>query len=269
LHVVAQGGLSFYTGAPSLGDAAGVGLRVGDKGTHTSRTMMLDELKQVLAAASANADRADYARAIIEDNCLGKPTVASRRLSNQRIGELYSFDPAVPLFRILRSLWQIDLDGRQLLALLVALARDPLFLATAAPVISLREGAEFAREPMKAALRTSVGDRLNDAILDKVVRNAASSWTQSGHLVGRTLKRRRYVRATPASVAFALYIAFASGFRGQDLFTSGWVLVLDCSPTSAQQLAIAAKRLGLIDLRMAGEVLELGVERLDPLKRRA
>ena len=120
------------------------------------------------------------------------------------------------------------------------------------------------RDPVKAALRDVVGNRLNDEILDKVVRNIASSWSQAGHLEGRTFKKRRLVKATPGSVAFALYLAHQVGFRSLELFTSGWVMLLDCNPSQARDLALEAKQIGLIDLRMSGDVVEINLNRLDP-----
>lgn len=225
---------------------------------------MLDELSTVFRVTRPEARREDYASAIIEANCLGKPTVATRRLTNQRLGELYALDPAVPLFRVLRQLWNLDPSSGPLLALQCALARDPLLEASAPAIIALPIGSEFLREPVKTALRVVVGDRLNDSILDKVVRNAASSWTQSGHLAGRTLKRRRAVAPTAVNVAYAVYLAHASGFRGADIFASAWFAVFDCSPSSGRELALEAKRLGLLDLRIAGDIVELTLDRLDP-----
>lgn len=243
--------------------AEDIGFRFGAKGTHTSRTIMLADLEAVLDAAPGTAKRADYAAAIIEGNCLSKATASTRRLSSQRLGELYGLDPGLPLFRILRRLWTLDAEGHALLALLTAIARDPLLAATCSAVIPLPIGAELQRDSMKAALRALVEDRLNESILEKVCRNAASSWTQSGHLEGRTFKKRRPVRATPATVALALYLAHAAGYRGAEVFSSGWVRLLDCDPGQARQLALEAKRIGLIDLRMAGDVVELNIARLD------
>lgn len=256
------------TSGPRL-DAESIGARFGAKGTHTSRTIMLAELADVLDATVHNASRADYAASIVEANCLRKPTHSSRQLTNQRLGELYALDPAVPLFRILRRLWDLDRAGRPLLALLAALARDPLLTATSQAVLSLPPGAELLREPLKVAVRGAVGERLNDATVDKVVRNAASSWTQAGHLVGRTFKKRRLVQASPATVAFALFLAHSAGFRGEELLASGWVAPLDCTPSTLRGLALEAKRLSLLDLRTAGDLFEVGIERLDPWKRKA
>jgi len=59
-------------------------------------------------------------------------------------------------------------------------------------------------------------------------------------------------------------LARAAGFQGEYMLSTGWVKVLDCGASSALELATAAKRMGLLDLRMAGDVFELNVDRLDP-----
>jgi hypothetical protein len=241
-----------------------IGFRFGAKGTHTSRTMMFEEFSHVLQATAPAARRADYAAAIIDGNCLSKQTVSTRRLSNQRLGELYGLDPTIPLFRVLRRLWDIEADGRPLLALLAAIARDPLLAATCPAIVAMPANAELRRDTMKSALLAVVGDRLNDSTLEKVCRNAASTWAQSGHLEGRTFKKRRIVLPSPTAVTFAIYLAHAAGFRGAEIFSCGWLSVLDCDPLHARELALDAKRSGLFDLRMAGDVVEFNLARLDP-----
>ena len=49
-----------------------------EKGTHTSRTIMFTELRALLATCQPEASRDDYIRAILDENCLGKRTVATR-----------------------------------------------------------------------------------------------------------------------------------------------------------------------------------------------
>lgn len=256
--------LTFFPPTRNRGDAIAAGFRFGRIGTHTSRTIMLDELTAVFTAVPEKGKPDDYLAAIVDENCLGKQTVSTRRLTFQRLRELYALDPAAPIFRILRRLWDLDEQSRPLLALLASLARDPLLLATAEVILSLPEGAEFQRTAMREALTKAVEDRLNESTLNKVVRNAASSWSQSGHLEGRTFKFRRLVRATPAAVAFALYLAHAAGLAVEESLSSGWIKVLDCSASAALDLATAAKRQGLLDLRMAGDVIDLNLDRLDP-----
>jgi hypothetical protein len=260
--------MSLTINTPSTNSRDALGFRSGDRGTHTSRTMMLEELRATLAATSNDARRGDYMAAIIANNCLGKPTAATRLLSAQRLSELYALDPDVPLFRIMRGLWSLDDRGQPLLALLVALARDPLLAATAPSVVSLRSGDEFARGPMRQALRGAVGDRLSEETLDKVARNAASSWSQAGLLTGRTFKFRQQVQPTFTAVALALLLAYASGSRSDALLDSDWLKAIDCPRSQARTLAIEANRHGLIDFRMVGDVIDIGFDRLDPWKPR-
>ena len=110
---------------------------------------------------------------------------------------------------------------------------------------------------MKDALLEATGDRLNEKTLDKVVRNAASSWTQSGHLRGRGRKSRQRVLATPAAIAYALVLGFAADRRGRLLFETPWISVLDAGTDELIELAVAAKRLGLLDLKQSGSIIEV------------
>ena len=257
--MAARSDLNFETGIAALtsGQRALWGFRSGDRGTHTSRTIMLDELSHLLDAVPEAAVREDYAEAVMEHNCLGKRTAATRKLSLQRLTELYALDPQIILFRVLRDLWSRNEKSRPLLALLLALARDPLLRATATAVVRTPQGNEFARQSMKDALTDAVGDRLNEATLDKVVRNASSSWTQSGHFRGRGRKTRQQVEPTPAATMFALLLGFAVGRRGRLLFETPWAAVLDSTSDDLIDVAVDAKRLGLLDLKQSGSMIEV------------
>ena len=233
------------------------GFRSGERGTHTSRTIMLDELSQLLDAVPGEASRRDYAQAVTEGNCLGKRTAATRKLSLQRLSELYGLDARLLLFRVLKRLWGRHASSRPMLALLLALARDPLLRASARAVVATPFGHELGRQAMKDALSGIVEGRLNDATLDKVVRNASSSWTQSGHLRGRGRKIRQRVAATPAAVAYALLTGFALGRRGRLLFETPWAEVLDAPPVELVEVAVDARRLGLVDLKQSGRMIDV------------
>jgi hypothetical protein len=223
---------------------------------------MLDELRLLLRTCIPTSSRGEYRAAIIEHNCVGKRTAVTRRLTDQRLGELYALDPTVLIFRSMRQLWQVEERGQPLLALLLAMARDPLLRITAPPIIRLHPGEELGRQQIMDALARSTGNRFNEATLDKILRNAAASWTQSGHLRGRGRKTRLAIRPTPATTAFALLLGYILGGRGPALFETLWARILDASVDELIFQAMDAKRLGLLDIKQSGGVVEVSMARM-------
>ena len=240
-----------------------IGFRFGEKGTHTSRTIMYDDLSTVLSICGNGSHRDKYLEEIIENNCLAKRTVATRKLSAQRLSELYFLDNQSPVFRVFRNLWENEFDeGRRIITLLCALARDPLLRITAPVVLEIKAGNELARQPLTDALSLAADGRFNDDILDKVVRNTASSWTQSGHLQGRGRKTRKKVIPTAASVTFALFLGYCTGSRGEPLFSTFWSRVFDVSSEELIYHAMDARKLGLLDITQSGGIMEISFLRI-------
>ena len=257
-----------WHGLHAHASALQAGLRFGARGTHSSRTMMLAELGDVLAAVPGSGSRLDYAVAAIDDNVAGKATASARRLTHKRLRELYGLDPAVPIFRVLRRLWAVDESGRPTLALLCALARDPLLRLSAPTVLGLQPGQELVRSALVAAVAGQTGERLNEAVVDKVARNSASSWTQSGHLRGRMRKIRSVVEPTPGSLAFALWLSSLDGHTGVQMLRAAWATVFDRGPQRLLDAALTAQQLHLLHVRLGGDVVEIDASGLDPATHR-
>jgi hypothetical protein len=156
--------------------------------------------------------------------------------------------------------WREDEKGHAQLALLAALARDPLLRATAPVILSMSEGEEIARQRVTDSIRQAVDERLNEATLDKVVRNTASSWTQSGHLEGRGRKKRKRIQPSPGAVAFAFVLGYMLGARGRNLFDTLFARVLDHDESALTFLAMDAKRLGFLDIKSAGGLTVVSVD---------
>ena len=233
------------------------GFRAGDRGTHTSRTIMLAELRTLLDHLPVDASRDAYRRVIIEDNVLGKKTLATRRGTAKRLGELYALDPDVSLFRVLRWFWQRDCEGRPLLALLCAAARDPLLRLTADSILNASEGQVVTANDLDETLARTVAHRLQPAIRAGVARRAASSWTQSGHLRGHSRKIRQRPNVSPGVVGYALSLGYLQGLRGSLLFSTFWARLLDLSPIPLAGLAEEASRRAWINYRHAGGVVDV------------
>jgi heme oxygenase len=71
-------------------------------------------------------------------------------------------------------------------------------------------------------------------------------------------KFRQIIRPTPLATAYALMLGYLEGLRGGRLFETNWTRVLDASPAELRNLAAEAKRLSGLDLKVAGDVIEVG-----------
>ncbi|NCC23527.1 MAG: hypothetical protein EOM26_13950, partial [Alphaproteobacteria bacterium] len=167
-----------------------LGFRFGINGPHAARTMMLDDLRVLIAHTASSATRQDYATAIVADNLLGKSTRKARELSLRHLATLYGLDPANPLFRTLRRLWSSDAAAQPLLALTVALVRDPLLSASQGFILSRPIGAPVSREEVEAFLADTFPDRFSPASLKSFAQNIAGTWTAAGFLRGHRRKSR-------------------------------------------------------------------------------
>ena len=227
-------------------------------GVHTARTMMLVELRALLSFVdTAEAGRADYLEAIQTANCLGKRSGKTRTLTFRHLADLYALDPSLMVFRALRFFWQRDVDGQPLLAALCAYSRDPILRATASFVQGFAEGATLTREAMEEFIDAQEPGRFSKATLKSTAQNINSSWTQSGHLVGRVRKVRACAVATPGTVSLALLLGYVSGLRGESLLNSDFTRMLDCSLEKTIELAEDASRRGWISLKRVGQVVEV------------
>jgi|APSaa5957512622_1039677.scaffolds.fasta_scaffold13263_2 hypothetical protein len=234
-----------------------LGFRDGDRGTHTSRTIMSTELTLLLDQLPGEADKEAYRRAVVDENVLGKRTSATRKLSFQRLSELYGLDFSIPMFRYLRFLWDVDREGRPLTAFLLSYARDPLLRMTNPAISNADTGSIVVKDDIEKAIVEASGERFGAVTLGSLVRNTASSWTQSGHLSGRVRKQRTHPQATAGSAAMALFLGYLEGMRAQRLFDTPWTRLLEVPLQRFQDLTVEAARHGWLDYLRAGNVVEV------------
>jgi hypothetical protein len=223
--------------------------------------MMLVELAALLERVPLGSVPAVYREAILQRNVLGKSTDSTKQKSLRHLRELYALDEQVLLFGSLRRLYALDPTSLPLLALQVAWSRDPLLRATTPPVASAAEGARVATELLARTVTDAFPGQYSGLNANKVARNAASSWTQSGHLSGRATKTRQRVKPTPVAATMALLLGKAAGHHGPSVFTSAWCRLLDLSSSGARTLGFEAHRAGLLDLHAMGEVVEISFPR--------
>jgi hypothetical protein len=243
------------------------GLKFSSGGAHISRTMMLQDLGAVLANVLQGSDAAAYREAILQQNVLGKSTESTREKSLRHLRELYALDEATPIFGLLRKLHAMDPASLPLLAVQVAWSRDPLLRGTTPPVINASEGERVETASLAQALEAAFPNQYSELNRNKVARNAASSWTQSGHLAGRAKKTRREIRPTTVAVTMAFFLGDIAGYHGAALFSNPWCRLLDLNPDRARTMGLETHRAGLLNLHSIGEVVELSFPLFGELQR--
>lgn len=218
---------------------------------------MLSDLFTLLAVCPPDADVRSYQRAIMDDNVLSKQTASTRLESWERLHALYALDRGVLLFRALRDSWDVDAEARPLLALLAAVARDGLLRATVEVILETPVGEMVASTAFSDRVRAAYPGRFNESILKKIAGNVASTWTQSGHLNGRSLKTRSVAMCRPVDVAYALLLGYLGEVRGEGLFQTPWARLLDAPSSVLHDQALDAARHGWIEYRQSGGVTDV------------
>lgn len=234
-----------------------LGFRVGLNGPHAARTMMLEELRLLLSHTDVRATRAEYAEAVLEHNVLGKPTRKARELSLRYLVALYGLDAANPILRALRRLWPSNEAAQPMLALAVALARDPLLRSTQDFILSQPVGTPVSREAVERLIEQTYPERFSPASLKSFAQNVAGTWTAAGLLSGHRNKVRAQPPAHPESMSLLLFLGYLSGRTGQRLFSSEWTNLLGGSSGELETLANSASHRGLLVFMNAGGVKEV------------
>jgi hypothetical protein len=228
-------------------------------GPSTSQTIMVSSLDRLLQLLPVEATTDAYRAAIQDENVLGKQTAGAREWAFRQLRRFYALDPTSLLFRALRDLWPIDRAGQPVLAVLCAMARDPVLRASSSMVTSLELGAEVSAADFEDAIEDSFPGAYAMSTRRTTAQKLASSWNQSGHLrAERGKKIRTRATCTPADVAYALLLGHLEGVRGQPLFETLWAKALDQPTSHLFDLAATASQHGMLELRHAGGVAEVG-----------
>jgi hypothetical protein len=228
-------------------------------GPSTSQTIMVSSLQRLLSVVPSTAPLEDYRSAVMDENVLGKQTAGGREWAFRQLRRFYGLNPELLLFRALRDLWTLETAGQPLLAILCALARDPVLRASTAVILASELGTEVGPRDFDAAIEDAFPGAYSDSTRRTTAQKVASSWQQSGHLHAQTATRKTRCRAecTPAPVTYALLLGHLQGVRGPALFDTLWAQLLDQPTSRLFDLAATASQYGMLELRRAGGVVDV------------
>lgn len=247
----------------TLSDAHEGNFALGSLRTTASHTIGIPHLIELLRVVPADAPLERYRDAVFDENVLGRPTHVGRQRSFRHLRELYFLDPGRPDFAAMRRLWDVDPEARPLLAGILAFTRDGILRASFPAIQQAPVGSIVTSSNLTRAVTAVYGADLSVETLAKTGRNAGACWTQTGHLVGRTKKVRQVVEPFPTAVAFAAFLGHLSGKRGVSVLDTPWAALLDLPPGTGLNALRAAHTQGLIDLLVAGNVVDVSFPLFD------
>ena len=238
-------------------DLSRLGFHLEGRSSHNARTIMLKELQLLLKKVDIkNARKEDYLYAIIEDNCLGKRSGITRKLSAEHLVNLYTLDSNFAIFKALLFFWQRDVLGHSLLALLCACCRDYILSLLIPHILKIPQGSTISKRVLEEYLESKKPGKFTQSTLESSVRNVIASLSKSGHITGKVNKIRSCAIATPGSVSYALFLGHLTGERGQSLFKTAYAKLLDCPMERMIELTETASRSGWIVFKHIDNIFE-------------
>lgn len=140
---------------------------------------------------------------------------------------------------------------------LLAFTRDEVLRASFAAIADLPVGSSVTSADLTAAVAAQFGSEMSESTLGKTGRNTGACWTQTGHLAGRAKKVRTEVEARPAAIAYAAYLGHLAGGRGIGVLDNPWSKMLGLAPGRTLEALRDAHTEGLLDLLVAGNVVDV------------
>ncbi len=220
------------------------------------RSMMFLEMRTLVRSMPLTVTKDDFTKAIVDENILEKPTLSSRRESLIRLTQLYGMDPSKALFRVLWDLGHSDLDSLPQLCLVCAYARDPQLRHSFELIRTLRLGEVLARADMEQHLENGFPGRFSRATKASMAQNVNTTWTFGGHLAGKVKKTRRLPEPRPVSAAYAMFVGYLTGLRGERLLNSIFAALVASNRSQLQAALSLASARGLLSLKQAAGIVE-------------
>ncbi|UIL29449.1 hypothetical protein LZK75_09515 [Rhizobium leguminosarum] len=167
------------------------GFRLAGGGAHQSKTLMHAEISELLRTGVT--EETDFRSRVLDENILGKATSSGRESVLRNLSSLYGLSTVPLLTRVFLRFAKNDSEGQQLLALLVALSRDPLLRDSAQPVADTVVGMPLQWPRFAARFNALYPGRFSEKMVRSLSQNCASTWTQTGHLEGNKSKGQRFI----------------------------------------------------------------------------
>lgn len=223
---------------------------------------MLSELRLLLSVMASDTSFEGYRHAIVDGNVLLKPSMSTRTKTFSYLRDRFALDLSVPLFSVLRLLWERDVPGQPLMTLLVAAFRDPLLRSTFPSMIECDLEQSISSKEFSQIIDDSAPGKFIGETLIAAGERLVSTYRKTGHIKRMNNGVRQRVSATPGSATMALLLASLEGASGRASLDTDWVRILDSPGEMILAEARVAASRGWLEYRHAGDVLEITFRQL-------
>jgi hypothetical protein len=155
-----------------------------------------------------------------------------------------------------------DLDSLPQLCLVCAYARDPQLRCSFELIRSTRLGGIVERSAMEQHLENAFPGRFSSAMKKSMAQNVNTTWTFGGHLAGKTKKIRQFPEPRPISAAYAMFVGYLSGLRGERLLDSPFAALVSSNRSQLEVALSLASAKGLLSLKKAAGIVEFDFSNL-------
>jgi hypothetical protein len=229
------------------------------KTVHVHRTIMFKELEKVM---DYSTEKDNYAEAL-QNNVFGKKSADGIKQTSNFLTRIYLFDAESPFFRSFKYFWQIAGDAEKpLITFLFAFSQDYLLHESLPVIMETKLGEKVTLEAFKESLEKHYPNKYSKVTSHSIGKNLASSWKQAGFIEGKTKNIRVQPEITFTVAAFAFFLAYLKGDRGEFILRSPIVNSLCLNENRLRELAIEASMQELLQYQYGGSVTSFSFPQL-------
>lgn len=199
----------------------------------------------------------------LDNNVIGKKSADGVKKTTNFLKLLYGFDTHSNPFIVFKYFWKIaEEEEKPLITLLYALGNDYLLEESIPILADTKLGDKVYIEKLEQNIESYHPNRYSPKTLRSMAQNIASSWKQAAFITGKVKNIRTQPKISCNVVAFAFFLSFLDGDRGDFILTSKWVKALNLNESNVRALAIEASKRDLFQYQYGGNVTSISFSNL-------
>lgn len=220
---------------------------------------MFSELEKVMDYSMDS----DNFQESLDNNVIGKKSADGIKQTTNFLKLLYGFDNQSNPFKAFKYFWKIaEEDEKPLITLLYALGNDNLLEESIPVIAETKLGDKVFIEKVEQNIERHHPNRYTPKTLRSMAQNIASSWKQAAFITGKVKNIRTQPNISSNVIAFAFFMSFLDGDRGDFILTSKWVKALFLNESNVRALAIEASKRDLFQYQYGGSVTSISFSNL-------